>query len=273
MEKYFSIGEMAKLNNVSIETLRHYDRQDLLKPDYINEKTGYRYYSMKSFIKMDIIKKCRAIGIPLDEIKEVMNDYDSLESILNTFNNQKEIINKKLYELNSIKNSIENLENDIIDSLNKGLSTVFTKHNDMRKLIKYDYSGRYNEEFEMNLRKTLLEVEKIYDSFNYKIVFATSYDDLMNKDKLTYIKTMIKLDNILNTDKEIITLPKGDYLTLYFDDTFYDTKKYYDIMKEYIKINNIKTKGDFHEVSIMTRANSYGEIKSLAQIEILIDKG
>ncbi|MPN12374.1 hypothetical protein SDC9_159692 [bioreactor metagenome] len=142
----------------------------------------------------------------------------------------------------------------------------------MRKLIKYDYSGRYNEEFEMNLRKTLLEVEKIYDSFNYKIVFGTSYDDLMNKDKLTYIKTMIKLDNILNTDKEIITLPKGDYLTLYFDDTFYDTKKYYDIMKEYIKVNNIKTKGDFHEVSIMTRANSYGEIKSLAQIEILIDK-
>ena len=50
MKKYFSIGEMSKLYNISIETLRHYDRIGILKPEYINKKTGYRYYSTKSFI-------------------------------------------------------------------------------------------------------------------------------------------------------------------------------------------------------------------------------
>ena len=50
MKKYFTIGEMSKLHNISIETLRHYDRFGILKPEYINEKTGYRYYSTKSFI-------------------------------------------------------------------------------------------------------------------------------------------------------------------------------------------------------------------------------
>ncbi|MGL5693490.1 MAG: MerR family DNA-binding transcriptional regulator, partial [Peptostreptococcaceae bacterium] len=45
MKKYFSIGEMSKLQNISIETLRHYDRLGLLNAEYINEKTGYRYYS------------------------------------------------------------------------------------------------------------------------------------------------------------------------------------------------------------------------------------
>lgn len=94
MEKYFSIGEMAKLNNISIETLRHYDRYNLLNPDYINEKTGYRYYSIKSFMKLDIIKKCKAIGLSLDEIKDVMNDYDSLGSILKTLEKQKDLVNK-----------------------------------------------------------------------------------------------------------------------------------------------------------------------------------
>lgn len=271
MEKYFSIGEMAKLHNVSIETLRHYDRCSLLNPDYVNEKTGYRYYSIKSFIKIDIIKKCKAIGISLDEIKEVMKDYSSLESILKTLENQKNIVNKKLEELNNIKNSIESLENDIKDSFKLGLNKVFIKSNKERKLIKYDYSGRYTQEFEINLRKTLVEVEKAYNNFNYQIVFATSYNDLVYNDKLTYIKTMIKPDNILDNDKRIITLPKGNYITLYFDDTFYDTKKYYDIVIEYIKNNNLKIKGDFHEMYIMTRANNVGEIKSLAQIEILIE--
>ena len=83
MKKYFSIGEMSKLYNISIETLRHYDRIGILKPEYINKKTGYRYYSTKSFISLDLIKNCKAIGLPLEEIKEIKEDYTSLDSILN----------------------------------------------------------------------------------------------------------------------------------------------------------------------------------------------
>ena len=96
MKKYFSIGEMSKLHNISIETLRHYDRTGILKPEYINEKTGYRYYSTQSFITIDLIKKCKAIGLSLDEIKEIKNDYTSLESILTIIKNQKNIIDKKI---------------------------------------------------------------------------------------------------------------------------------------------------------------------------------
>lgn len=271
MEKYYSIGEMAKLNNISIETLRHYDRQNLLSPDYINDKTGYRYYSVKSFMKMDIIKKCRAIGLTLDEIKDVMKDYDSLESILNILDNQKVIVDEKLKELNSIKCSIKALQNDIKKALKVGINNIFIKDNEERKLIKYDYCGRYTNEFEINLRKTLIEIEQHYNSFNYQIVFETSYLDLVNENNLTYVQTMIKLDNNIAKSCNIVTLPKGRYLTLYFDDTFYDTRKYYDVIVKYIRENNLCVIGDFHEIYVMTRANQNGEIKALAQIEILLE--
>lgn len=270
MENYFSIGEMAKLHNVSIETLRHYDRQDLLKPDYINENTGYRYYSMKSFIKMDIIKKCKAIGLALDEIKETMKNYDSIESILKILEKQKEIVDKKLESLRHIKDSIENMQSDINESLEIGINKIYVKHNEKRKMIKYDYSGRYTKEFELKLRKTLLEVERMQDNYDHKIVFSASFKDLIEEDKLTYIKTMISLDNINNLEKEIVTLPEGEYLTMYFDDNFYNTKKYYNEIIKYIKENNIEISGDFHEIYIMTRANVDGEIMALAKIEILL---
>ena len=39
METNFSIGEMSKLHNISVQTLRHYDKIGLLKPSYINEKS------------------------------------------------------------------------------------------------------------------------------------------------------------------------------------------------------------------------------------------
>ena len=272
VENYFSIGEMSKLHNVSIETLRHYDRQELLKPDYINENTGYRYYSMKSFIKMDIIKKCKAIGLALDEIKETMKNYDSIQSIVGILEKQKEIVDMKIDSLRSIKDNIESLQSDIYESLNIGINEIYIKHNEQREMIKYDYSGRYTKEFELKLRKTLLEVEEIENNHNYKIVFSASYEELIEDNILTYIKTMISLDKIPNIENEIITFPKGNYLTMYFDDNFYNTKKYYDEIIKYIKENNIKVEGDFHETYIMTRANTAGEIMALARIEILIKK-
>ena len=81
---------------------------------------------------------------------------------------------------------------------------------------------------------------------------------------------MISLDKIVNLDKKAITLPSGNYLTMYFEDDFYNTKKYYNEIIKYIKVNNIEVIGDFHEIYIMTRANPEGEIMALAKIEILL---
>lgn len=36
---YLSIGEMAKMNHITVTTLRLYDELDLLKPVYVNPET------------------------------------------------------------------------------------------------------------------------------------------------------------------------------------------------------------------------------------------
>ncbi|WP_272509083.1 MerR family DNA-binding transcriptional regulator [Clostridium ganghwense] len=46
MKEYFSIGETAKINNVSIQALRLYDRMGLLKPAYVDPENNYRYYTI-----------------------------------------------------------------------------------------------------------------------------------------------------------------------------------------------------------------------------------
>ncbi|MBM6861872.1 MerR family transcriptional regulator, partial [Clostridium saudiense] len=106
MESRFSIGDIAKIHNVSVQTLRHYDKIGLLTPSYINKETGYRYYSSKDFVIIDLIKQCKSMGLSLDEIKEIINNYTSLESILDIMKKQKDIIDRKINELNSIKNNI-----------------------------------------------------------------------------------------------------------------------------------------------------------------------
>lgn len=271
MGKYLSIGQMAKLNNISVQTLRHYEKVELLRPSYINEDTGYRYYSMKDFNTIDLIKQCKAMGMSLEEIKEVTNNYTSLESIEDILNNQKMIIDEKIKELENIKKKIVYMKDTIAASLDKGINKVFIKYNNQRKFIKYNYTGRYTDEFEINLRKVLLEVERDYENVNAEIAFTTSYEDINKEGNVVYKNVMINLgEDIDFKDEKIITIPEGNYLTMYFDDAYRDAGKYYEIIMRYIKDNDIKPKGDFHEIYIMTRVSMDGKEKSLGQIEILI---
>lgn len=271
MGKYLSIGQMGKLNNLSVQTLRHYEKVGLLKPSYVNEETGYRYYSMKDFNTIDLIKQCKAMGLSLEEIKEVTNNYTSLESILHILGNQKQLINEKIKELENIKSKVDSLQDKINFSLSQGIDKIFIKHNKERKFIKYNFNDRFSDEFEINLRKILLEVERDYENLNAEIAFTVSYEDMINFGRVECKNVMINLgEGAKYIDEKIISMPKGDYLTMYFDDTYRDSGKYYDVIMKYIDENNIEVTGDFNEIYIMTRVGSDGKEKSLGQIEIKI---
>ena len=95
----FSIGEMSKLHNISIQTLRYYDKIGLLKPAYINEKNNYRYYTIDQFIVVDMIKHCKLMGLSLDEIKDLIGTDITPESIYKILEKQEESIERKIREL------------------------------------------------------------------------------------------------------------------------------------------------------------------------------
>ncbi|WP_368260276.1 MerR family DNA-binding transcriptional regulator, partial [Clostridium paraputrificum] len=62
MKEYYSIGEVSKIKDVTIKALRYYHKVGILIPKYIDEETGYRYYSIDQFVHIDIIKGCRTLG-------------------------------------------------------------------------------------------------------------------------------------------------------------------------------------------------------------------
>lgn len=69
MDELLSIGEMAKLNNVSVQRLRYYDNIGLFSPAHINEQSNYRYYTSEQSAHLAIIKQLQYIGLSLLEIK------------------------------------------------------------------------------------------------------------------------------------------------------------------------------------------------------------
>ena len=70
----YSIGEFSKINRITPKTLRHYDRIGLLKPDRVDDWTGYRYYSGSQLPRIRKILKLKALGLPLDEIGTLLKE-------------------------------------------------------------------------------------------------------------------------------------------------------------------------------------------------------
>ena len=55
MKVKFMAGEMARLHNISKQSLLHYDKIGLFKPNKVHSKTGYRYYTLDQFEDLDVI--------------------------------------------------------------------------------------------------------------------------------------------------------------------------------------------------------------------------
>lgn len=76
-DQYFTTSEFAKVCGVTKHTLFHYDDIGILKPEIVKEN-GYRYYSYKQFYTFDIIAVLKGTGTPLNEIKEYIQDQNTL---------------------------------------------------------------------------------------------------------------------------------------------------------------------------------------------------
>lgn len=78
MEGMYAISEMAKMFELSRQTLIYYDRIDLFKPAMVNDK-GYRYYSPTQIPFLRLICLLRDLGLELEEIKRLLYSCDTAQ--------------------------------------------------------------------------------------------------------------------------------------------------------------------------------------------------
>lgn len=105
MKEKMTVGEFAKLKNISQETLRHYDRMGLLKPQWTDEMTGYRYYSIFQYETLSTILELRDLGMPLKEIKEFLGKRD-VDRTIQLLEERHKQLSLEIQRLAAIENSV-----------------------------------------------------------------------------------------------------------------------------------------------------------------------
>lgn len=102
MNKY-TIHEVAKMADVSVRTLHHYDQIGLLSA--VRSDNGYRKYGEKELLKLQQILFYKELDFSLEQIKAILAkpNFD----ISNALKQHKELLHERIERLNSLINTID----------------------------------------------------------------------------------------------------------------------------------------------------------------------
>lgn len=103
---YYSSGQFARLAGVTVRTIRFYDRQNILKPSYVNH-SGARFYTDSDLAKLQQILLLKYLGFSLDDIREMTIGGTDYHFLKNSLNLQKKLVQDRIEQMQLVENAIE----------------------------------------------------------------------------------------------------------------------------------------------------------------------
>lgn len=269
-DKLFSIGEVAKLFHISISSLRHYENIGLLKPEYIDENSSYRYYSVRQFEALNSIRYLRELNMPLAEISDFLSNRD-VELIEDKLHEQLKRVIEKQEKLKKIESKINNRLLMLEDAKNSKLETIFEVEKEACDIIWLENKFIIKNYFDM---ETLIrQLENNQDEaivFLGKVGLAISIDNLNKKDFSSYDGIFLILDKEDTYEGNRVTLQKTKCVSIRFCGSHNSSTKYYQMLLDYIKKNNYTISGFAREITMIDYGITNDTSKFVTDISIPI---
>lgn len=106
----YTVGEMAKLLEVPASTLRYYDKEGLL-PFVERSSGGIRMFQESDFEWLQVIGCMKKAGMSIRDIRRyielAMQGDDTIETRLQMFRHQREVVTQQLAELRHTLETVE----------------------------------------------------------------------------------------------------------------------------------------------------------------------
>ncbi|MBE0365359.1 MerR family transcriptional regulator, mercuric resistance operon regulatory protein [Pseudoalteromonas ulvae UL12] len=103
-----TIGKLAKELNISVETIRFYERQGLIEQP-LKPESGYRMYGDALVNQLKFILKAKALGFTLKEIESLMSLSGNCADIESMGLQKLQLIRDKIDDLQRLENVIQDM--------------------------------------------------------------------------------------------------------------------------------------------------------------------
>lgn len=271
MKEYYSIGEISKLFGLNIRTLRYYDKVNLLKPTYIDEKTHYRYYTIDQFEMINSIIYLRTLNMPIQKIKEFLEHKDT-DTLMKVFLEQKQDLIKMKHELAICEKKIDNRISQLQDALNGPLNQIEICYIEERKalILQQEHDKKSNIETYVREMSSKYDVHSLI--FLGKVAFCVKQSDVMLRQYHTFHSIILILEKEDEYHNDCVELEKGLYVKMRYCGDHNDATIYYNQMLDYIKEHQLEIIGDAIELSLIDYCNTLDKDKYVMELQIPVKK-
>lgn len=241
------IGDFAKLNHISIQTLRYYESIDLLNPFYIDSDSNYRYYKISQSATLDTIQFLKQLDFSLNEIKHILTEDNPTTNLKHIMEEQQtylvkqqHLIEQKIKSINSFQDGLT-----LFEKKNGKYEIEFTQL-PKRYILTYEIDENIysisHDEYELWLRKFRNHINES----NLSIDIFNRVGSLMPREN--FLKTHISSKKLFifcpDSTYSNDSLKKGLY-AVYYCPSFEEEPAYIDTFKEELVKLNYQIIGDY----------------------------
>lgn len=272
MEKkeLFQIGEVAQLFRVSVSTLRHYESIGLLEPEYVDESSGYCYYSYRQFECLNTIRYLRVLGLSLNEISDFLNHRD-VQKIHSLLQKQQEEVIRKKKELEIVEKKIHNRLLQLEDALSSTLDTIIIQETGPYKAawIENDLSLHSYLDLETSIRKLDHSAHSAL-CFLGKVGVGIAQERLMKEQYDRYDLVFLLLDEEDEYEGAADIWKKQKCITIRFCGSHQDASVYYKKLQSYMTENHLVIDGFSREITMIDEGFTKDADRFVTEIQIPI---
>ncbi len=269
-KKLFQIGDVAKMFHISTGSLRHYEQAGLLTPEYIDQDTGYRYYSVRQFEILNTICYLRALDMPLNQIEDFLKNRD-IDVIEDKLMKQKELVARKQRELAIIEQKIEHRLDQLKTARNSELDVIQIKKVPSCRLVWLKDSLRPKSYLDLEYAIRRLEENQTESVvFLGKVGVGISRENLMAGRYEQYDSVFLVLDEEDSYKGTVEQHPEELCVSMCFCGSHKEAGAHYEKMMEYIEKHKMEVTGFSREITMIDYGITNNTDKFVTEILIPI---
>lgn len=273
---HFMIGRVAGLYGITVQTLRHYDKIGLFRPDVTNEETGYRYYSLKQLRQLEYILFLRDLKLSLSEIQIIMDEFRKGTDFYTVLKRRDEELSRQISEIETIRSTIQTL----LKLNNRGddvRDQIQIKYFDPpRQLIYQDITpldvSAPDFAYQLMVHRKELVGSGPSIQTTYCFGSAVSLADFNETGHIRYQGILMDPGPYGDTLPEgTRLLPTGYYASILFSRSETQPESAYRKLSRFVEEHHFQTDGTIYEMSVDSSFTSISRLSDLTELQLRIE--
>lgn len=269
-EKTFKIGELSKIFNIGVDSIRYYEKVGILEP-IRNPENNYRFYTIEDFRRLALIRELLGLGFSTEQIRFFITNRN-IQKTCDMLASELTAINQKITQLKHVQKNLKNrlgtiqsmaarYNNEQIDELHLPARNCIMIHDDHLRDNMVDYYLIKH----MNRHHDHVGTIGLCDCYTLDLPGS-------NPDSLYYrTKNVFFYSDFLDKKECNYTLPEGLYLSLIYRGPLTKTKELLPSMYTYAQKKGYTITQEPIEFCFIDEYETGNEEEYLIELQLLAE--